>query len=140
MAEPIRPGWYPKPGESGLQQWWNGVSWSEVTRTNAGVEVETSYLDAARAAVPESGTKAPASGATFALIVGIISIFFNPFLVVSVIAFILSVRALRRSGASAALGQVGTGRGLGVLALLTSLGSTAYGLLNFARDFGFNFS
>jgi hypothetical protein len=115
------PGWYRDPAGAPWERWWNGVTWSEETRP-----------------IPATYTVVPMrppvtnSAATAGLTLGIIAMFVNTLLVMSILAFVFSIVGLTRASelGRQGFGPVGQARCVWGL-VLAALGGLATVFLKF---------
>lgn len=120
----VAPGWYPDPGSSAAERWWDGTGWTAQTR-------------------PYSVLAQPLGGpavlkntpATAGLVLGVVAMLVNTFLLVSIAGVVLSVIGLNRAGqlTMAGYAPVGRARAIGglVLSLLGGAGTVLFKALLF---------
>jgi hypothetical protein len=132
-AEHKSSGWYPDPANSSIQRWWNGISWGDQTRQSSGApippvvpatapRVVDPYASATPAPPTTPVSTAPATPATrdgqfrqvnptgyAGVVLGFISVVFNLFGVLGILAIILSAVGLNRARRLRANGRHVTG-------------------------------
>lgn len=120
------PGWYPDPTGTPMQRWWDGTAWAEATRPSQPAPVvyapPPQYGPPPRSPVAYYPPPAPRNGAaTAGLVLGIICLFVNSFLLVSIPAFICSIVGLTKASQLEAAGFGGVGRASAVWGLVLSI-------------------
>jgi hypothetical protein len=106
----VAPGWYPDPHGAPGERWWDGASWGPQTRAYPTVVQPFAVL-----------ARVTNSAATAALTLGIIAMFINTFMFVSLVAFIFSMVGLSRAGQLARAGYGSIGRAPAIWGLVLSI-------------------
>ena len=130
----IASGWYPDPTGAPMERWWSGVAWSEATRLTS--PPPATYVVPVQYGPGVLPVSPPRNGAaTAGLTLGIICMFVNSFLLVSVPAFICSIVGLTKASRLEAAGFGPLGRASAVwglvLSILGTLGTVFLKLLLF---------
>jgi len=106
----VAPGWYPDPSGAPVQRWWDGAGWGPQTHGyQAFVQPVTIPVAASNAA------------ATAGLTLGIIAIFINTLMIVSLSAFIFSIIGIGKAGQLARSGYGPLGRTRAIWGLVLSI-------------------
>ncbi|MBF4462477.1 MULTISPECIES: DUF2510 domain-containing protein [unclassified Rathayibacter] len=133
------PGWYPDPGavetlggrgHDGTERYWDGTAWTDRSRPATVPAYGTPQSAPSDAAELYAYPSAPSSAASrnplaiASLVLGLVSLLFNPILVPSILAIAFGVRG-RRSAA-----QLGGGGGLAIGGLVTGIVGAVTGIIS----------
>lgn len=150
MAEvPVRAGWYPDPDGAAGQRWWNGAGWSDsrqgetASATLPPPSATPPVVYSAENPAPQLPGQAvrPRSAITvnarvnpmafYGFVTGVISLFFNLFLVPGILAVVFSVRGLAKARQLQAAGESTTLRSLAILGLVLGLVGDGIAIVQF---------